>query len=329
MVDSSLTAVYSRKEYKMLLTDYFRSEKDITWDFGKQCGVDYGVIRLPESDDFDVCDKSHWQTVHKNFTDFGITPLIIEPMPNSLHDHIKAGDAKRDESIEKVIKMLPIMDSLNIRTICFNFMAHIGWLRTNKMIKERGGALVTGFDISEFKEYDKEITVVELWNNYIYFIKAVIPYAEKYGINLALHPDDPPIPKLGNVSRIMISYENIKKAINVVKSDNLGVTMCQATYLMMGEDLYTVIPELKEKIFFIHFRNATGNKYNFHETFHDNGEIKMGEMLKLYNQCGINVPIRVDHVPTMAGENDTTGYSALGRLFAIGYLKGLLEGLNS
>lgn len=313
----------------MILTDYFRSEKDITWDFGKQCGVDHGVIRLPETDDFDVCDRAHWQSVYKNFIDFGITPLIIEPMPNSLHDPIKAGDAKRDESIEKVIGMLAIMDSLNIRTICFNFMAHIGWFRTNKTIKERGGALVTGFDISEFKECDKEITEAELWNNYTYFIKAVIPHAEKYGIKLALHPDDPPVPRLGNVSRIMISYENIKRAITVVKSDNLGVTLCQACYLVMGEDLYTVIPELKEKIFFIHFRNVTGNKYRFQETFHDNGEIKMGEILKLYMQCGIHVPIRVDHVPTLAGEKDTTGYSALGRLYAIGYLKGLLEGLKA
>ena len=74
-----------------------------------------------------------------------------------------------------------------------------------------------------------------MWNNYEYFIKTVIPYAEKYGIQLALHPDDPPLEKLGGVSRIMTSYENINKAINIVNSKNLGVTMCQATYCMMGK----------------------------------------------------------------------------------------------
>ncbi|MBR2042955.1 MAG: mannonate dehydratase, partial [Clostridia bacterium] len=115
-------------------------------------------------------------------------------------------------------------------------------------------------------------------------------------------------------------------AVNTVKSYNLGVTMCQATYQMMGEDLYKVIPELKDKIFFIHFRNAVGNKYKFNETFHDNGAIDMADMLRLYKKCGINVPIRVDHVPLMAGEKqETAGYTALGRLYAIGYLKGLLE----
>lgn len=309
----------------MIITDYFRCDRDITWDFAKQCGVNHGVIRLPETNDFDICDKSHWQSVYKKFIDFGITPLIIEPMPNELHDHIKTGDEKRDECIEKAIKMLGIMDSLNIRTICFNFMAHIGWLRTNTVIKERGGALVTGFDIKDFEDTGRKITERQLWDNYEYFIKAVIPHAEKHGIKLALHPDDPPVASLGNVSRIMISNENIKKAIELVKSDNLGVTMCQATYLMMGEDLYEVIPKLKNKIFFVHFRNATGNKYSFRETFHDNGDIDMKKIISLYKRLELNVPVRVDHVPTLAGESDNTGYAALGRLFALGYLKGLLE----
>jgi mannonate dehydratase len=210
--------------------------------------------------------------------DFGIKPIIIEPMPNALHDHIKAGDLRRDESIEKVIKMLEYMDRLDIRTVCFNFMAHIGWLRTSDRARERGGALVTEFDFKDFKPTDKFISESELWRNYEYFVNAVVPYAEKYGIRLALRPDDPPISPLGDVARIMISYENIKRAINTVKSDCLGVTMCQANFLMMGEELYDVIPKLKDKIFFVHFRNVTGNKYKFRETFHDNGEIDMAKI---------------------------------------------------
>jgi len=314
----------------MLLTDYFRSEKDLTWDLAKQCGVNHGVIRLPENKNFDLTNKAHWQTVYDGFINYGITPVIIEPMPNEVHDHIKAGDALRDESIEKVIKMLPIMRDFNINQICFNWMAHIGWLRTSSNLEDRGGAFVTGFDMKDFKPVDKRITYQELWDNYEYFLKAVIPEAEKYEIKLALHPDDPPVPKLGDVSRIMISAENIKKAIyGISPSEMLGITICQATYYIMGEDLDKVITDFAEKIFFVHFRNTTGSISGYRETFHDNGDLDMAHLIKLYNKLGIDVPIRVDHVPTLKGEDtEVAGYAALGRLFAIGYLKGILEAVE-
>lgn len=309
----------------MILTDYLRSTKDITWDYAKQCGIKYGTIRLPEQEDFDICSHSHWQEVVRRFDEFGIRPAVVEPLPNHLHDHIKTGDGQRDESIEKVIKMLAFMDEFDIRTLCFNFMAHVGWCRTSLNIPERGDALVTGFDLDRYVAGEEKITEEELWNNYTYFIKAVIPYAEKHHIRLALHPDDPPISGLGHVSRIMTSHESIKRAISIGNSRFLGITMCQACYYIMGEQLEQVVEEMKDHIFFIHFRNVTGTKEHFRETFHDNGDIQMHRMIALYEKYGLNVPIRVDHVPTMAGETETSGYSALGRLYAIGYLRGLLE----
>ena len=133
----------------MILADYFRYPKDATWDIARQCGVEHGVIRLPETKEFDLTNVSHWQKIYDDFMNFGIKPVIIEPMPNELHDHIKIGDEKRDESIEKVIQMFPIMEKFDIRCICFNWMAHIGWYR-NQTLKERGGALVTGFKLDDF-----------------------------------------------------------------------------------------------------------------------------------------------------------------------------------
>ena len=311
----------------MILTDYFRSAPDATWDIALQSGVNHGVIRLPEDADFSHSDESHWGAVVKRFNDYGITPVAIEPMPNSLHDHIKIGDEKRDESIEEVIKMFPIMRKFNIDTICFNFMAHIGWLRTSSSFKERGGALVTEFKMSDFVPGDKKITAAKLWENYEYFVKAVVPEAEKYGIKLGLHPDDPPVPRLGDVERIMISKENIKRAVyGIVESESLGVTMCQANYHIMGEDVYKTVDEFGKKIFMVHFRNTTGTPEHFRETYHDNGELDMARLMKQYVALGINAPIRVDHVPTMPGEVSTLpGYDALGRLYALGYMRGLYE----
>jgi mannonate dehydratase len=315
----------------MILCDYFRSEHDLTWDLALASGVTSGIIRLPEDGKFDYGDPSHWESLKKRFTDFGITPVAIEPMPNELHDHIKAGDVYRDECIEKVISMFPNMQACGIDTICFNWMAHIGWLRTSSQYPERGGATVTEFNLADFKPTGAKITANELWDNYEYFVKAVVPYAEKYKVKLGLHPDDPPIPRLGDVERIMISKENIKKAVfGFVNSPNLGITMCQANYFVMGEDLEKTIEDFADRIFMIHFRNTKGTPEHFRETFHDNGDIDMAKLMKTYVKNNVNVPIRVDHVPTLAGETSTLpGYDALGRLFAIGYLKGILDSCKS
>lgn len=313
----------------MILTDYFLSTPDLTWELAVQSGVTHGVIRLPDGD-FDVTSLSQLKAVADRFVSYGITPKIVEPLPNSLHDHIKAGDNLRDEAIEKFICLMSNLKEVGIDTVCFNFMVHYGWTRTSDSLLERGGAKVTGFSLKDFKPDGFKISKEQVFENYIYFIKAVIPYAEKYGIKLALHPDDPPLDTLGNVPRIFTSLDNIKKGINCVNSENLGVTFCQACYKLMGEDLESAISELKNKIFFVHFRNVRGNKFNFRETFHDNGEIDMAAALRLYKKyCpdnAKNIPIRADHVPTLAGEESrVSGYDALGRLFAIGYLKGIDE----
>lgn len=316
----------------MILTDYLLSTPGIQWEIARQLGVNHATIRLPETEDFDFTDPAHWQTVYDRFRQYGLTPTVIEPIPNALHDHIKAGDDKRDESIEKLIRMLPIMESLDIRTVCANFMALIGWYRTSAEYPERGGAKVTAFDMADFTEKEGlAISQQQLWANLEYFLRAVMPEAEKHGIRIALHPDDPPVPRLGKVSRILVSRENIIKALNLVPSPNLGVTLCQGSYLAMGEDIYDTIEcFLKmDKVFFVHFRDVAGKGEQFHETFHDNGPTDMARALRIYQRYGYHGPIRVDHVPTMAGDRDgQAGYQTTGRLFAVGYMKGLLDALG-
>ena len=248
-------------------------------------------------------------------------------MPNELHDHIKVGDARRDESIERVISMFPRMRAHGIDTICFNWMAHIGWLRTRTDCPERGGARVTEFRMADLGPTEAAITAEQLWENYEYFLKAVLPDAERYGIKLALHPDDPPVSRLGGVARIMSDVDSIRRAVRgILPSDYLGVTMCQANFYLMGEDLPSVIAELADRIFMVHFRNVRGTRTDYRETWHDNGELDMAALMRLYHAHGVNVPIRVDHVPTMPGESAAVpGYDAIARLFAIGYLKGILD----
>jgi mannonate dehydratase len=82
----------------------------------------------------------------------------------------------------------------------------------------------------------------------------------------------------------------------------------------------------RKKIFFVHFRDIAGTREKFHETFHDNGPTDMARMLKIYHENGFQGPLRLDHSPTFAGEGQrATGYTMQGRLFAMGYIKGLLD----
>lgn len=316
----------------MILSDYFLSTPGIQWQLAKQLGVSHAVVRLPEDPEFDMTNRTHIKAVADRFKAAGITPLVVEPMPNIVHDHIKRGDSLRDESIEKVLKMIPWLAENGFRDICTNFMAEVGWYRTTSTLPERGGALVTGFDLKEAK-IAPGLTIGEeaLWENLTYFLKAVIPQCEKYGIRIALHPDDPPLKKLGNLSRILISKENVQRAIDIVPSDCLGITMCQANFVAMGENVYDCISHFgkQNKIFFVHFRDIAGTVECFHETFHDNGQTDMVRALQCYRDTGFDGAIRIDHVPTMAGEvNGRPGYETAGRLYAIGYLRGLAEAIG-
>ena len=103
----------------MLLTDYLTVKRDDTRKIAACCGVKHAVVRLPEDGKFDYGDSSHWDDFVRSFTEDGFTPVVLEPMPNELHDPIKIGNEKRDEAIEKVISMFPHLARHGIRTVCF------------------------------------------------------------------------------------------------------------------------------------------------------------------------------------------------------------------
>ena len=313
----------------MLLTDYLTQSDDLMCRWAKQLGVDHAVIRLPEDGRFDLTDPAHWRAYYEHFQGYGLTPAVVEPLPGSIYEDIKCGTARADEAMQQAKAVVRNMGKLGIGTLCMNFMAHIGWYRTTGTYPERGGAGSTAFDMKDFAPRDDfSITKEQLWANLERFLREIVPVAEESGVRLALHPDDPPVPQLGGVQRILTSLSAIDRAVHLVRSDMLGVTLCQGCYSAMGEDVCEVIRHFgrEGKIFFVHFRDVCGTRECFHETFHDNGQTNMAQAIDAYREAGFDGPVRVDHVPTMAGESaDLPGYANMGRLYAIGYLKGLLE----
>lgn len=313
----------------MLLTDYLTQSDDLMCRWNKQLGVDHAVIRLPEDGQFDLTSEEHLRAYCDHFKGYGLTPAVVEPLPGSIYEEIKCGTARADEAMAQAKALVRSMGRVGVNTLCMNFMAHIGWYRTTGSYPERGGALSTAFDMKDFAPKDDFcITQAQLWTNLERFLREIVPVAEASGVRLALHPDDPPVTALGGVERILTSLDAIDRAVHLVESDALGVTLCQGCYSAMGEDVCEVIRHFgrQHKIFFVHFRDVRGNRSCFHETFHDNGQTDMAQAIHTYREVGFDGPVRVDHVPTMAGENaNLPGYANLGRLYAIGYLKGLLE----
>ena len=266
----------------------------------------------------------------KLYEDNGFHLVGLEPAP--LNQCIKMNLPGRDREIENMITLVTNMGKLGIEVLCFNFMAHFGWLRTHYDIPERGGARVTGYDHRVMENQPPTergiVTEQSLWDNLRYLLCAIVPAAEKAGVQLALHPDDPPVSPIRGISRILTSADAMERAVRLVPSPNLGITFCQGCFGAMGEDIVSCIRRFGRKglIKYVHFRDVRGNRYQFHETFHDNGPTDMAACIRAYREVGFDGYARVDHVPTMAGEeNEQPGYEAMGRLYAAGYLKGLLE----
>ena len=277
------------------------------------------------------------------------------------------GNGEREEALAHYRELLESMGRLGIKLLCYNFMVGKGWSRTG--VREgRGGAKATYFSLftndkchtcsqitntnhlanSENSTHstrlnnpanpvkdDLILSHEQVWANYEYFIRAVMPTAEKWDIRMGLHPDDPCLDSLGGYARIFGSIEAYDRAYAIYPSPSNAVTFCQANVkLMLGnEALADAARHFGKRIAFIHVRDVEGTKEDFTELFHDQGTIDQFALMRVYREIGLDVPVRGDHVPEMAYDRvltpeGTPGYFTLGRLFANGYLKALLEGTD-
>ena len=180
------------------------------------------------------------QGIVDEFKEAGLTISAVESHPVPA-EKIKLGIPGRDEEIENYIAAIQALGRVGIPVICYNFMAGLGWYRTKVNAPGRGGALITEFDNKAAKAQGLtqwgEIPEEKIWKNIEYFLKAVIPVAEKANVKMALHPDDPPLSPLRGIGRIVTSAANYRRIMNLVPSPVNGITYCQANFVAMGEDI--------------------------------------------------------------------------------------------
>jgi mannonate dehydratase len=305
------------------------------WRLVRQLGVRHVVATLGHDPSAREKPWSYMPLLHmkQRFEDAGFRVAVIEgatPM-----EKVRRGLDGRDQEIDDFCTLVRNMGALGIPVVCYNFMAVFNWLRTSTSVPSRGGALASGYDHSLMRNAPLtdagEISEERLWDNFGYFLKAVTPVAEKAGVKLALHPDDPPLSPIRGVARIMRSVEAFRRVVDMIDSECNGITLCQGNFALMGDDLIRTIREFgrRGRIHFVHLRDVRGTADKFVETFHDDGPTDLGACLRAYEEVGYKGVLRPDHVPTLEGDsNEHAGYTTLGRLFAIGYIRGLQHGLE-
>ncbi|MCM4167690.1 Mannonate dehydratase [Arenibacter antarcticus] len=201
--------------------------------------------------------------------------------------------------------------------------------------------------ISVFKSTLEEVSGIEkpdLRENLAYFLKAIIPEAEKLGIKMALHPDDPPFPVFG-IPRIASTYEDLKFIVDCVSSPSNGITFCSGSLgAIASNDLLKIIADFGSKIHFLHLRNVTRKADgSFYEAAHLDGSIPMEKIMKALikeqqrrHRSGIGevaIPVRPDHGHVLLDDKKRMGdfypgYSLIGRGIGMAQLYGLEKGLR-
>jgi mannonate dehydratase len=263
------------------------------------------------------------------YASHGFQLVALEDTPPL--DLVRLGRPGRDEQVEWLCDQITAMGRLGISTLCYNWMCAGSWARTDVEVPARGGARTTGYDHEAMRRLPPllepgEVTAQELWRNLAYLLEAVVPTAEAAGVRLALHPDDPPVPEVRGVPRIINSIAAYDRLLELDPSEANGITLCQGNFTLMTGDLPAAIRRLGHRVRFVHFRDVRGTATSFVETFHDEGQTDLVACMEAYCDIGFSGIMRPDHVPTLEGEsNHKPGYAALGRLHALGFIQGLRQ----
>lgn len=379
---------------------WFGKNDKITLPMLRQIGVEGIVTALHEIPNGEVWPLEAILNQKTYIETYGLRWSVVESLPVS--EAIKYGDAERDNLIENYKKSLINLGKAGVKTVCYNFMPVIDWIRTDLEHLWEDGTSSLYFDkirfayfdclilqraeaekdytVNELKqmyELDKVITDAEkeelvdtiiiktqgfvngnikngdknpvdtfhhllapykgidrdaLRENLRYFLQAIMPVCDEYGINMCIHPDDPPFPVLG-LPRIVTCEEDIAWILHAVNNPHNGLTFCAGS---LSAGLHNNVPALARmfahRTHFVHLRstNAFPNG-NFIEASHLGGRAHIIELIRIFERERPGVPMRVDHGRMMLGDTDkgyNPGYSFHGRMMALAQIEGMMAVVN-
>ena len=284
----------------------------------------------------------------------GLEMEVIESIP--VHEDIKMGKPTRDRYIENYCENIRRVAKAGVKCICYNFMPVFDWLRTDMYHKNDDGSTSLSYSYDDFlkvdpnnlhlpgwdesysqdelqgllKEY-KSISHDDLFNNLVYFLKRVIPVCEECGVNMAIHPDDPPWDIFG-LPRIISNEQDLDRMFKAVPSTCNGLTLCTGSFGAGRENDLVHMAEKYTKqgrVHFVHLRNVkwTDDHDSFCEVGHLScaGSLDMARIVETLVNCGFDGYVRPDHGRNIFGEDAKPGYGLFDRALGCAYINGLFE----
>ena len=310
--------------------------------FAKQMGLNGVVLntpQLPATKRWEYMDIPHevkrWEyldlvELRTRCENHGLYLEAIENVPIDFYDKVMLGLPGRDEQLENYQTIIRNLGAAGIPILGYHWMPNTVW-RTSFSTPGRGGAECTAFDMALVENapltHGRVFDADEMWANYAYFIRAVMPVAEEAGVTLALHPDDPPVPMLGGIARLFGTRAGLERAFAIAPSANHGLDLCLGSWSETGEDVVETIEHFGAlgRIVYIHFRDVQGAVPKFQECFLGEGNYDPVEVMLALKRVGFTGFILDDHTPRVV---DDTLWCHRGRAHETGYLQGLLAAVE-
>ena len=375
---------------------WFGKKDKITLPMLRQIGVEGIVTALHDVPNGEIWTVEAINDLKSYIESYGLRWSVVESLP--VCEAIKYAGAEREQLIENYKVSLANLGKCGIKTVCYNFMPVIDWIRTDLQhpwpdgtsslyydrirfayfdirILEREGAEkdYTEEELQKVAELDKVITVAEkdalidtiivktqgfvngnikegdknpvsifkrllalykdidrdaLRENMRYFLSAIMPVCEEYGVNMCVHPDDPPFQVLG-LPRIVTNENDIEWFLNAVDNPHNGLTFCAGS-LSAGEhnDTRELAKKFAKRTHFVHLRSTAAMQGgNFIESSHPTGRGHLIDLIRIFENENPGLPMRVDHGRMMLGDEDkgyNPGYSFHGRMLALAQVEGMM-----
>ncbi len=284
----------------------------------------------------------------------GLEMEVIESVP--VHEDIKLGKPSRDRLIANYAQTIRNLGKAGVKCICYNFMPVFDWFRTDLCYCQENGSTCLAYKEEDFKKLDKHnlrlpgwdesytpeelngllkeyegMTHEQLFENLVYFLNGIMPACDETGINMAIHPDDPPWDIFG-LPRIVGREADYDRLFAAVSDVHNGITFCTGS---LGAGRFNDLPKMAAKyakrIYFAHLRQLKFvNETDFYENGHQtsDGNVNIYAIVRALVENGFEGYVRPDHGRNIWGEDGKPGYGLYDRALGAAYLNGLFEAVE-